>query len=391
MANETNNGANGGVAKPVKDEIIMVGPGAEEDGQPENPRDNAAAAGEDYQYPNDDGAEEGGEGAGEGGEGDGREARAGHSEESDEGERGGQNLSREQKRRQRRRARYESDQRELNFLRSRNEQLERDYSRRMAEVENRQAGTEIATIDGRISQAENDVREADGLFAQAVKSSDEGAIAEALRVRDQLRDGLNNLRGMKAQAAHNARVRRSEPAAGSDPIIEQQAAQWNSRNRWYDPSDRDEDSKIAHAIERQLNSEGRFNPRTPAYWDELDRRLAKRLPEHYNTRGRDRDPNDDDEDDDVDDARDRGDRRDRGRDDRRGNGRTGGRVNGRRSGGPEIRVGGRERPLKKGEVYIDEDRKKAMIEAGIWDDPDRRERQLRAYQQYDREAGRRRH
>ena len=63
----------------------------------------------------------------------------------------------------------------------------------------------------------------------------------------------------------------------------------------------------------------------------------------------------------------------------------------RRSTGPKITTGGRERPLRTNEVYIDADRKAAMIEAGVWDDEKLRARYLKRYQQYDKEHGRSRH
>jgi hypothetical protein len=131
---------------------------------------------------------------------------------------------------------------------------------------------------------------------------------------------------------------------------------------------------IAYAIDQALTREGRLDPRTDAYWDEYNRRLKKRLPEHFRTRPDD-DRDDEDEDEEDEPSRER-------------------RVNGsrrRKPSGPEIRVAGRERPLKKGEVYVDAARREAMEEAGVWGDPEKQARFLRAYQKYDRDNGRRRH
>lgn len=347
----------------TKDEIIPVGPGADEGAPAEDRRAGAeTSAGEDYQYPEGDDADSPGRYAGD--------ERTGHSEDEPDG---GEGLSREQKRRRRKREKYESDQRELAFLRNRNEQLERQRSTELARIESRQTQSDVLVIDGRISQAEADVREAEALYVQARRSNDPDAEVEALRVRDQLREGLQQLRGAKQQTMRAAQERQTAAAQPPppDPAVARRAQEWARERPWFDPQARDEDSAIAYAVERRLFSEGRLDPGSAEYWDEVDRRLAKRLPEHYRTR--------DDEDEDDGDAR-----TPRTREpSRRVNG------NGRKPSGPTIKVGGRERTLRKGEVYIDEDRKAAMIEAGVWDDPKARERYMRAYQTYDRDAGRR--
>lgn len=349
-----------------KDPVIVVGPGADED-LPDGAaaETGEAAAGDDYRYAQED--------RDEGDEPSTGEERAGHAQnEPGDDDRG---LTRQQRKRRHQRERERADKRELDFLRSRNEQLEREHSTRLATMENRQTQSDVIAIDGRISQAQADVREAEGLFAQAIKAGDEGAIAEALRVRDELRDGLQQLRGAKNHAVRTSQERQTaaQQPQGLDPQITQRSREWQREHAWFDPQGKDEDSVIAAAIESKLFKEGRLHPASDEYWDEVDRRLARRLPEHYEAV--------DTEDDDG----------------NRGSHRTQRRMNGngkdkdppRRASGPTIKVGGRERTLRKGEVYIDEDRKAAMIEAGVWDDPVQRERMLKSYQKYDREAGRR--
>jgi hypothetical protein len=348
----------------TKEEIIPVGPGADEDSRgTQAPVDEGA--GSDYEYPEGDSDVDGR------GEDAVRDERTGHAE-TDEGD--GQGLSREQKRRRRKREKFEQSQRELAFLRSRNEQLEREHSRRLAEMESRQSQSDVLAIDGRISQAENDIREAESLYTQALKANDAEAATEALRVRDQLRDGLNQLRGAKQHTLRSARERQSaatQPQA-QDPLVTARAQEWAREHAWFNPSLQSEEAEIVQVVEQRLFREGRFDPRTREYWDEMDRRLAKRLPERYSNRREE-----DDDDDDFDDPP-----------PRRYNGNGNGNGS-RKPSGPVIKVGGRERTLKKGEVYIDEDRKAAMIEHGVWDDPVQREKYLKAYQKYDREASRR--
>lgn len=338
-----------------KDEIIAVGPGADDDAPVESPQQDERA-GEDYEYPEGDGERA-----------EGGDERTGHSEsDSDEDSSG---LSREQKRRRRKREKHGRDQRELTLLRTRNEQLERQHSQELARIESRQTQSDVLAIDGRITQAHNDVREAEDLLRQAMESKDSAGVVEAIRVRDQLRDGLRHLEGTKQQtvrAAQERYVAASQPPA-QDPVISQRAREWAREHPWFDARGRDEDSAIASAIERRLFAEGRHYPGSDDYWEEVDRRLARRLPERY----RDARNVDDDEE-----------RDSQPRNEREPSAK-------RKASGPTIKVGGRERTLRKGEVYIDEDRKAAMIEAGVWDDPKERERFMKSYQRYDRDAGRR--
>lgn len=344
-----------------KDEITAVGPGADED-LPGAVVADADAPGTDYEYPE--------------GEDDERVAtrdeRTGHAEVDTEEE--GDGLSREQKRRRRKRERYDRDQRELALLRGRNEQLEREHSRRLATVETRQTQSDVMAIDSRISQAESDVREAESLLTQSLEAKDSASAVEALRVRDQLNDGLRQLKNAKQQTVRASQERQAaaqeQPTAVS-PAIVARAQEWTRDHPWFDPKLGDDDSAVVSTIERRLFGEGRLDPASDAYWEEVDRRLAKKLPERYRANERDRD--DDADDDDT-------------RPVRRVNGKD---ATPRRASGPMIKVGGRERPLRAGEVFIDEDRKAAMVEAGVWDDPPAREKMLKAYQKYDREAGRR--
>lgn len=364
MANNNNASA------PPKEEFVAVGPGADDEANQRSGPHEDSAAGDDYQYPDGDA---GGEGEGTGAE-RGEEARAGHAEGEDDQE-GSERLSPEQKRRRRRKERFARDQRELSFLRNRNAELESQFSRRMADVESRQTSTELNALDARINQAQTDLREAESLFSQAVKSGDADSVAEALRIRDDLRDGLRGLQNVKANAGRRAAAppEQNQPQQQQrDPDIVRRAEQWLQDNPWYDPNLRDVDSQIAKAVENDLWREGRLDPRTPAYWAEYNRRLARRIPDLPTGRPRDDDDDDEEEEGDA-----------RGRH-KNGNG------GGRRPSGPEIRVGGRERPLRRGEVYIDPERRRALEEAGAWEDEETRNRYLKQYAKFDREHGRRR-
>lgn len=55
------------------------------------------------------------------------------------------------------------------------------------------------------------------------------------------------------------------------------------------------------------------------------------------------------------------------------------------NGGPRFRTGSPGRKLGANEVYLSEQRIAAMKEAGVWDDPVARAKQLKRYKQYDLE------
>jgi hypothetical protein len=103
-----------------------------------------------------------------------------------------------------------------------------------------------------------------------------------------------------------------------------------------------------------------FDPRTKEYWDELTKRCRRAIPHQFEDSRR----SDDDEEDEKDIRRDS--RKNRG-------------------SGPKFSTGGRERNLRKNEVYVSAERKQAMIDAGVWDDPKLRGRYLKNYQRWDKE------
>ena len=99
-----------------------------------------------------------------------------------------------------------------------------------------------------------------------------------------------------------------------------------------------------------------MDPTDPDYWDELDSRLQKELPHRYN------DSNDDEP-----------------RDVRRPRNVVG-------SSGREASAayGGTNR----NRVHLSPERVKAMKESGAWDNPARKEAQIKSFMKFDRENGR---
>lgn len=295
----------------------------------------------------------------EDGDSDEDDERVGHGEDDEEDEKDGkpkkQRESRAARRERQNRARRRNEI-ELNFLRQQNEQLERNVSELRSRVDKSEAGS----IDQRIASIQSQIKVADQVFAKAVKSGEEDDITEATNIRDRLRDTLGRLNGAKAEMARRAEESDEEPQV--DSRLVHHARAWMREHKWYDPNGTDKDSRRVAAIDDRLVKEG-YDPRTPEYWDELSDRVEAALPhrseDSRNGRGRDEDLDEDEE--------------------------RGSRGKSQRGRGPRFSTGGRERPLKKNEVYVSPERKKAMIEAGVWEDPVLRTKMLKRYASYDRE------
>lgn len=278
-------------------------------------------------------------------EGPGEDARL--SEDNEEREQLRQKRREEKRERaERRKEAVVRSKKELEFLRRRNEELEK----RMMAVEKSTATTALQTVDARIQETVAEVRAAERIMAKAIEAGNGEDAAKALKIRDEAMQRVQQLQMAKhqqAQQVHQIQQRAENP--GPDPEVKNLAEAWVDRNKWYDPKAKTEESKIVLALDQSLVEQG-YNPRTEEYWQELDKRIAKHLP-HLKGGG-----NDDD-----------------------GSTRQG------RKGPP---VGsGRDHtpPSSRQQVYISPERKQAMIDAGVWEDPVLRQRYLKQYAKWDRD------
>jgi hypothetical protein len=161
-----------------------------------------------------------------------------------------------------------------------------------------------------------------------------------MRYRDQALAKLNQLNQVKQQAAQ-VQPRKQQ----IDDVTMSFAKEFLEENTWYDPQGRDEDSAIVLAIDQSLAREG-INPQTEEYWDELRSRAAKRLPEKF------------------------------------GKPEKAPRA---ARGGPAVGSGREHAPAStRKEIYVSPERKAALIEAGVWDDPVLRMKYVKRYAEYDR-------
>jgi hypothetical protein len=290
---------------------------------------------------------------------DARLAAEEETEESADEEKSGSGARKKESPRERReRAKKARDRErvELNFYRHRNEDLEK----RLMAIEGRTAQNETAAVDQRINNIQAQLANADRVLAEALKKPN-GAGAEefveAQRIRDELRDQMGELK-KHSQQRQQAPQQTRRDSSGPDPRVLRNARDWASEHDWFDFSGQDEDSVIVRAIDETLANEG-FDPKTRDYWDELTERVKHRLPERF--KGARARADEDDEDMEADEKP-------------------------RPKAGPKFSSGGRERPLKKGEVYVSAERREAMRQYGVWEDPVARNRMLAKYAKWDAEV-----
>lgn len=343
--------------KKTEEKLVPVGEGAEE----------APAETLDEQIAGDKKKEQQEEASSE--EADERVGRGENDEDEDDGPEGETVEEKRARRRLERRSKREKDarlRREVSFLRTRNEQLERQFSSIHARVDQQ----EQLSIDGRINGLDAQIRQAEQIHAEAVKQGDGTTSAEALKIKDELLEQKRQLADVKKNREQQAKERQTQPTQQRPsvrPEVAKQAQSWMGRNSWFDPALGDETSHLVKVMEDRLSNEGEFDPGSSDYWEELDRRVAERFPDLKVGQG----------------ARDDADEEEEEHPRQKQQKQS---PQKKTKGGPRFSVGGRERALGKNEVYISAERRKALEDAGAWDDPVLRERYLKAYRAYDEDA-----
>lgn len=264
---------------------------------------------------------------------DGEDERLAESDD-DHDEEVSKNQKRRQKRREVQKRAKENAQRELEMLRK----LNADLMRRVSAIETHTANSNAQTLEQRLAQAVHEVQQAEYVFAKAAEVSNGEDMAAALRIRDAAIENAKQLQAAKEQF-EQARQQASQPRV--DPTVVNYAKQWMDANPWYDPQGRDRDSALTKAIDNELAREG-YDPTSREYWEELTERVSEAI-------GGGNDP----------------------------------KPKPRRKSPPTGATREHAPPSTKKEIFVTPERKQAMIEAGVWDDPVLRQRYLKAYQAYD--------
>ena len=269
---------------------------------------------------------------------DGDDERLAESDD-DHDEEVSKNQKRRQKRREVQRRAKEAAQRELEMLR----QLNADLIRRVSAIETHTANSNAQTLEQRLAQAVSEVQQAEHVIAKATEAGNGEDVVAAMRIRDQAIYEAQRLQAAK-QEFEQARTQAAQPQV--NPAVVSYAKQWMDANPWYDPQGGDRDSALTKGIDNELAREG-YNPATREYWEELTARVSEAIGGNDEPKAKPR--------------------------------RKAPPTGGTREHAPVS---------TKREIFVTPERKQAMIEAGVWDDPTLRQRYLKAYQAYDNGSAR---
>jgi hypothetical protein len=256
---------------------------------------------------------------------------------------------RREERAEQKRRRQEKEEKVRRELASERE-ARRKLEERLAVIERRAQGGEVAQIDERIRQIAN----AYEFQKQRLTAAQEaGNAAEATAAMEQ----MMNLRqhGDQAVAVKKAFEQKQSTPQPLDTSVREHASKFMSQNVWYKPEGMDADSVVTRALDNALAQEG-WQPNTPEYWAELQDRVKKYLPHRV----------------------------------------AGGKVstndtNTARDPKPKSVVAGSGRDSavasSKPVFKLSADRVKALKDAGIWDDPKQRNLAIQNYRDYDKANG----
>jgi len=250
---------------------------------------------------------------------------------------------REQKR-QKRRARKEYHKQvsvekdvKLTLLERQNQEL----LERLSVLERKSHGSDIARLNKAIEDQGARIAFAKQKIAEATSSGNGELLTSAQEMWFEARRQYEALDALKKKATQQPQQRTIQ---APDQQLQRLANQWMGKNEWYDPQGKDPDSKVALAIDQAMGEEG-YDPRTREYWDELDNRLQKYLPHRY-----------------TEDATERPTRTSRPRSAVTGSGRE----SASSSGG-------------KNSFTLSPEQVRAMKDAGMWDDAEKRAKMIRRY------------
>lgn len=300
--------------------------------------------------------------------------------ETDEQYRERRRKERKQKKANQRAARDRS-QTEVRYLDARNDQLERqnvELNNRLKAVEQGQGQNQALLVDNRMEHLKAQLAQADELMAAAVTAQNGEDVVKCNQIRDHLNRQIGQLETYREHLARGGKVPgrqtggdgegegaqpRPQVRQAPDPKVASNSRAFQERVEWFDPKGRDPESATVFAIDVALSKDKNYDPRTKKYWDELYKRVKAAMPHKFEAGD---DPEDDDLDDDLDDEP-------APRRQQNGGG-----------GGPRMPSGNRGSAAGNNNFILSKERKDALVEAGVWEDPKLRTKYIKRYRDYDK-------
>jgi len=232
----------------------------------------------------------------------------------------------------------------INALKKQNQQL----AERLANLETRTSGAELARVEKVMDDTAVQIEYAKMKMKEAVSSQDGEALVRAQELMYESMRKYESLKNLKENATKQMSQAPKQNIQLPDPMVQRNAADWMSRNQWYDPAGKDLDSELTQSVDKRLTAEG-YDPSTPEYWEELDDRLTKYLPHRYSQSRSDAPP-----------------------------------PQRRRS--PVTGTGRESAPTRGGNTFtLSPERVAAIKEMGAWDDPEKRKKMVQRFAEYDRQ------
>ncbi len=223
-------------------------------------------------------------------------------------------------------------------------------------MEQTTSGAQLQAVDNAITEAANAEAHFRRVAAEAITKQDGVTATEAMDYAAQAKLRKEQLTEYKTQAT----TARAAPKP-LDPKMVNHAKAFLGKHTWYGgPQSPEADSKVLSAVDNSLTAEG-WDSATPEYWAELETRAKKYLPHRFEKRGNNT---------------------------ATGEGKKPPVNEGKKP--PKQPVSGANNSGRSGSgegggYRLSEARVKAMQDSGAWDDPVRKEKMIRKYQEYDRE------
>lgn len=161
----------------------------------------------------------------------------------------------------------------LTLLERQNQQL----LERLSVLERKSHGSDLARLDKAIEDQDNRILFAKQKIAEATKTGNGELLTSAQEMWFEARRQAEALQNLKKRAVAPQNQRTIQ---APDPQLQRHASNWMANNPWYDPNGKDPDSRRALNEDAILAEEG-YDPKTAEYWEELDRRLQRVVPHRY--------------------------------------------------------------------------------------------------------------
>lgn len=231
----------------------------------------------------------------------------------------------------------------INALKKQNQQL----AERLASLETRTSGAELARVEKVMDDTQVQIEYAKMKMKEAVSAQDGESLVRAQELMYEAQRKYESLKNLKESATRQMSQPQKQNIQLPDPLVQRNAAEWMSRNTWYDPAGNDLDSELTQSIDKRLTAEG-YDPATSEYWEELDDRLTKYLPHRYTPQKSEP-------------------------------------VQQRRRS-PVTGTGRESTPTRSGNTFtLSPERVAAIKEMGAWDDPERRKKMIQRFAEFDRQ------